>query len=211
MQTAPKPPRCLPGFEDINRFWDRKQQIYMAKILPGEFYVSNSDELIATTLGSCISACIWDAERGVGGMNHFMLPETEAAADQVSWSELPSNATRYGNYAMEHLINEIIKYGGHRKQLQAKVFGGSSILKNRMQVGRSNSEFVLSYLHTEKIPVLASDLGDRYPRKLLFHPLTGRARVKHLKQLHNNTILNRESSYKATISCQETEGDIELF
>lgn len=211
METARTLPACLPGFEAINRFWDRKDQIYMAKILPGEFYVSNSDEVICTTLGSCVSACIWDQTMGIGGMNHFMLPETDTSVEDISWSNLPSNATRYGNYAMEHLVNEIIKQGGRRNHLQAKVFGGSSVLRTNLQIGKSNCEFVLNYLDTDNIPIIASDLGDRYPRKLIFHPQTGRARVKLLKQLNNNTILNRESNYKETLSCQQVEGDIELF
>jgi len=211
MDPALMLPNCLPGFESVNRFWDRRDQICMAKILPGEFYVSNSAELICTTLGSCVSACVWDPEGQIGGMNHFMLPETERAADAVGWSELPSSATRYGNYAMEHLINEIIKHGGHRKRLQAKVFGGSSLLGSNLNIGRGNIEFVLSYLQTDRIPIVASDLGDRHPRKLMFDPLSGRARVKLLRKLSNDTISSRESDYQQSINHQPVEGNIELF
>ena len=200
----------LPGYEGINRFWNKLEDLCMAKILPGEFYVTFNQELICTTLGSCISACIWDKKSKIGGMNHFMLPQTDAAPDQIRWSQLPSDATRYGNYAMEHLINEIIKHGGCRTRLQAKVFGGGNVL-NSMNIGQKNIDFVLNYLKIDNIPLIASDLGNRYPRKLIFDPLDGKARVKWLTQLHNNTIFDRENSYQSCINNESVEGEIELF
>jgi chemotaxis protein CheD len=207
----PAPEPALRGFEHVNRYWDRRQHIYVAKILPGEFYVTRQHELIATTLGSCVSACIWDERSGIGGMNHFMLPLTEQQSHEVTWGNVQSDATRYGNYAMEHLINEILKNGGLRKNIRAKIFGGGKVIRQMSDVGQRNVEFVLDYLTTENIPILAHDLGDNYPRKLLFDPLSGRARMKKLRSLHNDTITLREKDYQNNIIHQPIEGDIELF
>ena len=202
---------CLSGFEHVNRFWDRANHTVVAKILPGEFYVTRSSELIATTLGSCVSACIWDERSGIGGMNHFMLPLTDQDSDKVVWGNVASNATRYGNYAMEHLINEILKHGGLRRNIKAKVFGGGKMLQQSNDVGAKNADFVLKYLEVENITLLSQDLCDVFPRKVLFDPLTGRVRIKKLRNMHNNTILMREKSYQSTLKKEPVEGDIELF
>ena len=203
--------QSLPGFEQINRYWDRSHHSFVAKILPGEFYVTRCAELIATTLGSCVSACIWDERSGIGGMNHFMLPLTDKDSDKVMWGNLPSDATRYGNYAMEHLINEIMKHGGLRRNIKAKVFGGGKVLQQNNDVGAKNADFVLHYLEIEKIPVISQDLCDVFPRKVIFDPASGRAKVKKLRSFHNNTILVREDDYQKTLKKKPVEGDIELF
>jgi chemotaxis protein CheD len=136
----------LPGFETIKRFWDKRRNTIIAKILPGEFYVSKSNEIISTVLGSCISACIWDEVNGVGGMNHFLLPERgEHSGD--AWGDSTSYTTRYGNWAMEYLVNEVIKQGGTRNNIKAKIFGGGKIISAMTNdVGNGNVEFVLEYL-----------------------------------------------------------------
>jgi chemotaxis protein CheD len=209
----PHPPTCLPGFEHINRFWDNKNNCFVAKILPGEFYVTRNHEQVATTLGSCVSACIWDEKIGIGGMNHFMLPLTEKEAHEVNWGQRNNagDATRYGNYAMEHLINEILKHGGKRKNLRAKVFGGGKVMQSTNDVGKKNAEFVLDYLDMENIMILSQDLGNLYPRKLIFAPQTGKVLMKRLETLHNDTIITRETSYRDSIVHKPVEGDIELF
>jgi chemotaxis protein CheD len=185
----------------------------VAKILPGEFYVTSNEEAIATVLGSCVSACIWDETKGIGGMNHFMLPLTDKDVDSITWGTrlVPGEATRYGNYAMEHLINEILINGGSRRQLQAKVFGGGKIIANMSNVGLRNAEFVLEYLETEKIPLVAENLGEDCPRKVIFVPMTGKVYMRKLKSMHNDTILSRENSYGKSIFNKPVEGDIELF
>ncbi len=203
--------RCIRGFEHVNRYWDKHRKIYVAKILPGEFYVSRANEGITTVLGSCVSACIWDDKNAIGGMNHFMLPLTEQQSHAVKWGNVNSDATRYGNYAMEHLINEILKHGGERQRLQAKVFGGGKIVANMSDVGQKNSAFVLDYLSTEKIPILAQDLTADYPRKVFFEPTTGKALMKRIQPLHNDTILTREKQYKEEINHDAVEGEVELF
>ncbi|MFT5755586.1 MAG: chemotaxis protein CheD [Alteromonadaceae bacterium] len=204
---------CLPEFTHVNHYWDNQRAKVVAKILPGEFYMTKQDVVIATTLGSCISACIWDCQVGIGGMNHFMLPLTDKEAHEVDWGQrgLASDATRYGNFAMEHLINEILKNGGRKINLRAKVFGGGKVLKKMSDVGERNIEFVEYYLASENIPIVSSDLGSFYPRKVIFEPSTGKAFVKTIDNLHNDTIVNRENVYRTSIDKAPVDGDIELF
>ncbi len=206
-------PDCLPSFTHINRYWDKTHRCHAAKILPGEFYVTSNQEAICTTLGSCVSACIWDERSGIGGMNHFMLPLTNEAATEVNWGQknVAGNATRYGNYAMEHMINEILSNGGRRKHLQAKVFGGGKVLKNMGNVGKKNADFVLEYLSIEKIALISQDLCDEYARKVFFNPLSGRAKVKRLRTFPNDTVSQRETKYLNDIVHEPVDGAVELF
>ena len=209
-QAAPVLPRPLPGFSAIKRYWDRRLNMAAAKILPGEYYVTREDEVITTVLGSCVSACIRDRVFGIGGMNHFMLPESEHGG----WGgadDMTSTATRYGNYAMEHMINDILKYGGHRRNLEVKLFGGGRIINGSSNVGERNIEFARCYLRTEGLPVLSQDLGDVYPRKILYFPATGRVRVKKLKHMHNDTLIQREQAYRRDLEQSPVSGEIELF
>lgn len=200
-------PKCLSQFRHINRYWDREHQHWAAKILPGEYYVTHSpDEVIATTLGSCVSACVRDTRNGIGGMNHFMLP-LQASAEH-GWVDA---ATRYGSYAMEHLINDILKQGGERRYLEVKLSGGGKIMANMTDVGRRNIEFIRHYLEVEGLPLTAEDLGDIYPRKVLYYPITGVMRVKKLRRLHNDTVIRREQAYRAELETQPDAGDVELF
>ncbi|NOX76109.1 MAG: chemoreceptor glutamine deamidase CheD [Gammaproteobacteria bacterium] len=201
-------PRVLRGFESIKRYWDKSNEIVVAKILPGEFYVTRENEMITTVLGSCISACIRDPVIGVGGMNHFMLPISK---DTDIESMVFGAATRYGNYAMEHLINEILKNGGQRHNLEAKLFGGGRVLAHMTDVGKRNIEFALNYLKTEGLPLVGEDMGDRFPRKVQYFPDTGKVRMKKLRAMHNRTISEREKSYLQTIEQKPASGNVELF
>lgn len=203
--------RILPGFENINRFWCRQMNMEMVKILPGEFYVTTSDEIIATVLGSCISVCIRDAKLGIGGMNHFMLPENNKKNDD-SWkyNEI-DKAARYGSDAMEHLVNEILKNGGSKKRFEIKITGGGRIMAKMNDIGAKNISFIKKYLQTEGYTITTEDLGEIYPRKVRYFPKTGKLQVKKLRSLHNDTIISREKDYKKHIEEDKIEGDIELF
>jgi chemotaxis protein CheD len=201
----------LPGFENITRYWDEKHSIYAAKILPGEFYVTPHGELIATVLGSCVTACIRDTVVGVGGINHFMLPYFNHHQSS-NWEHTPvSKETRYGNIAMEKLINAILKAGGSRGNLEIKIFGGGRVLDMQTDIGEKNIEFVKQYLQKENLNVVAEDVGGVHPRKLQYFPYTGRVRVKKLKNLHNNTLIEREKNYIASLSHASLKGKVELF
>lgn len=196
----------LDGFSHIRRYWDKYQACYAAKILPGEYYVTRHNECITTVLGSCVSACIRDVRLGIGGMNHFMLPMNKA--DDKS---LISEAARYGNYAMEHLINDIIRNGGQRKNLEFKLFGGGRVMNMMMDVGKKNIDFVLDYVKTEGFAVSAQDLGDIYPRKIIYFPKTGKVKMKKLQSMHNDTIIIRENQYMDKLRTEPVQGDVELF
>ena len=138
-------------------------------------------------------------------MNHFMLPESEMGTETVS--------ARYGSYAMEVLINELLKRGAVRARLEAKLFGGGSVLKGftAVNVGARNIEFARGYLVAERIPLLSSDLGDTCPRKIHFFPATGRVLVKRLASAYSNTELSQERAYSAQLQKQPVQGDVELF
>ncbi len=197
----------LPGFEHVKRYWDSGRDKVVAKVLPGEFYVSKQDELITTVLGSCIAACIYDEKMGIGGMNHFMLPVDHhhgtIRADSLN--------CRYGNWAMEHLINEIMKNGGAKSRLRVKLFGGGKIISALTDIGEGNIQFAYSYLTQEHLQLVAHDVGGIWPRKIIFSPETGKVHVKRLRSLHNDTIQKREVRYLHEIERQDTQSDIELF
>ena len=199
------------GYEEIqapNLYFDRNFNIDAVKILPGEYYATGRDMVLVTVLGSCVAACIRDRVSGIGGINHFMLPDS--GQDQ---SNPLSTSARYGTYAMEILLNQIAKLGAIRSNLEAKVFGGGNVLRGFTvtNVGERNSEFVLNFLRTEKIQVVAKDLLDIYPRKVYFFPQTGKIMVKKLRSVHNDTIVEREKEYSSRLKYSKMEGDVELF
>lgn len=203
--------RAEQGYEEVlapNHYFDRNFNLEAAKILPGEYYVTGRDMVLVTVLGSCVSACIRDRASGIGGMNHFMLPD--AGTDQ---SNPLSTSARYGTYAMEMLINQLIKLGAKRPNLEAKVFGGGAVLRGFTvaNVGERNAAFVEAYLKMEGIKIVARDLLDIYPRKIYFFPNSGRVLVKKLKSVHNNTIVEREKEYGSRLQVSRVEGDVELF
>lgn len=209
MENAPP---LLSGFESINRYWDDRHHIYAAKLLPGDFYVSLHGELIATVLGSCISACIRDPDTGVGGMNHFMLPIHRNIQAGKSWVDTPvSDRTRYGNIAMERLINVILASGSQKKNLEVKLFGGANVLDIDSDIGGKNIEFVIQYLKREGLQVSAEDVGGNCPRKIQYFPLTGRVRMKKLNSMHNQTLKSRERKYIENINNTKIAGKIDLF
>lgn len=207
----PPLPRPLAGFEHVNRYWDRRQDVAAAKILPGQFYVSTQGEMISTVLGSCISACIRDKRLGIGGMNHFMLPESTDGKGSWETGAVTGASSRYGNWAMEFLINAILKQGGHKTDMEVKLFGGGAVLANMTNVGQRNIDFARSYLEQEGLEVVAQDVGGSYPRKVLYFPDTGSVKMRKLKTQRNDTVERREKAYIQSISEKPAAGDVELF
>ena len=199
------------GYEEVlspHLYFDREHNTQAAKILPGEFYATGREMVLVTVLGSCVCACIRDKVSGIGGMNHFMLP-----ASGQDRGNLLGDSARYGIYAMEVLINQLLKMGAKRSNFEAKVFGGGSVLRGFTvaNIGERNAEFVLKFLKTENITVAAKDLLDIYPRKVYFFPSTGLVRGKKLKQVRNDTIINRETAYNTRLQHAKLEGEVELF
>lgn len=183
-------------------FYDSHFKNEAVKILPGEYFVHHEDLLIMTTLGSCIAACLWDRNARIGGMNHFMLPE--GAGD----------SGRYGSYAMELLINEMMKRGASRTSLEAKVFGGGQVISgmNSMNVGERNTTFVLEYLKTERIPVVSKDVLDVYPRKVCLLPASGKAMVKRLTPTNVEAVVAQErAAAQRVFPAASSGGSVDLF
>lgn len=206
--TRFRQPPPLVGFSHINRYWDQRMALWSAKILPGEVYVSLHGEMIATVLGSCVAACIRDVKKGIGGMNHFMLPEPSEHSTNRGSDNL---ATRYGSWAMEALINEILKRGASRENLEIKLFGGGQIIENMTDIGMRNIDFVRQFVMNEGLAIAASDLGGQRPRKVLYFPDTGAVKVKRLNRVSNETIYSREREYAKHVNVDSTDGSIELF
>lgn len=195
-------------FAHIRRMRDSRFPHEIASILPGEYFVSRTPMIVYTVLGSCISACIRDPIVGVGGMNHFMLPEPKETAHD-SWGE----STRYGSFAMESLINEILKRGGIKSRLEIKLFGAGKIYEGNIDVGARNAEWVRDFLKTEGLKAEKVDLGDVFPRKVYYFTDSGRVLVKKIERIKNRTILDRETEYAAKIQAvkQQPAEDVTLF
>lgn len=185
-------------------FADHHFQYDAVKVLPGEYYVASEDLVIMTVLGSCIAACLWDGRARLGGMNHFMLPDGDGSED----------SGRYGSFAMELLINEMLKLGARRETMQAKIFGGGQVMAGftSMNVGERNTKFVLDYMATERIPVVSQDVLDIHPRKVCFFPITGRALVKRLAHSHPETLVVEERrGNAASVAKSNAGGSVDLF
>ena len=203
-------PPALPQFAHIRRAWDADMGVPVAKLLPGDYYVTRHDEAIFTVLGSCVSACVRERKLGIGGMNHFMLPLDESGGTSAWAENIVSSATRYGNVAMEHLINDIMSLGGQRSNLEFKVIGGGKVLDMALDVGGRNAQFVRDYLKTEGFLIAAEDLGDSFARKLYYSPATGKVRVKRLVSSVNRLVFARERESAPTVA-QVGFGSVELF
>jgi chemotaxis protein CheD len=208
---APARPETLPGFKHIQRSWDRHNERWSARILPGEYFVTRNDEIIQTVLGSCISACVRDPALRIGGMNHFMLPE-DITNGSSSWHDPAIGlSTRYGSFAMESLINDLMKLGAKRERLEVKLTGGGRVLASMTDVGARNIEFARNWLSTEGLSISGEDVGDIHPRRVLYFPATGRVLMFRLRSVDHGEVVSREKQYQTTL-CQKPAGnDVELF
>jgi chemotaxis protein CheD len=184
-------------------YYDSALHTRAIKLLPADYVVTDHPVAIVTLLGSCVAACLYDPGIAVGGMNHFMLPDSGAAGDV---------SARYGANAMELLINGLLKRGARRSRLQAKVFGGGNVLRGFQDpIGTRNAEFVLDYLEAEQIPLLAQDLGDIYPRKVCFFAQSGRTLVRRLPATREREVADVERDYRSRLTVVPTSGGVELF
>jgi chemotaxis protein CheD len=186
-------------------YWDAHFRNDAVKVLPGEFFVHDEDVLVMTTLGSCIAACLWDRDRRIGGMNHFLLPDAGSSGDASG---------RYGSFAMDLLIGELVKRGATRSTLEAKVFGGGAVIggMNSINVGERNTAFVLDYLRTERITVVSKDVLDVYSRKVCFLPASGKAMVKRLASANSEAIAAQErAAALRAVPAGSAGGSVELF
>lgn len=200
-------PRSMPGFENIRRYRNSSGML-IAKLLPGDYYVTREDEVLDTVLGSCVSACIRNPRTKIGGMNHFMLPKPSGSGNDT-WDTVAGRATRYGSASMEQLINRILNVGGARSDLEVKIFGGGRVLSGLSDVGDHNVQFVREFLKQEGLKVSSEDVGDTCPRHVQYFPLTGRVRVRHLSS--RQEIANEEQKYMRGLEKAPVAGEIDLF
>jgi chemotaxis protein CheD len=174
-------------------------------IHPGEYFATNEDFIIATVLGSCIAVALYDPLAGKGGLNHFMLPGELGRQGIIG----DTNA-KYGMYAIELLVNELMKLGVRKKDLKAKVFGGGAVLRfpdgRSTNIPQSNIDFTFAYLENEGIPILASDVGGREPRKIFLYPRTGKVLLKRIAPSQANLVEKEETRYLATVREEGREG-----
>ena len=190
------------------RVFDAANNMWMVKVFPGEYYLTRkTDEMIVTVLGSCVSACIRDPMANIGGINHFMLAQHSSG----DWGN-DLRSARFGNFAMEKLLNELVKAGARRERLEVKVFGGGNVTDTSNAVGTDNAEFVLRYLQAEGLRVAAQDLGGTHPRRIHYYPQTGRV-VRRLLGLGESYVVRREETdYEKRLQAEKKSfGDIELF
>ncbi|MBI9102441.1 MAG: hypothetical protein JEY99_08510 [Spirochaetales bacterium] len=200
------------------RKYDAKLKSTVLTIFAGECFVSKSNEIISTVLGSCIAVCLSDHSKGIGGMNHFMLPEGRAASNRIMLNsssietdELAEKSMRYGLTAMEVLIAEMQKKGADRKNLRAKIFGGGNVLSRNsstQSVGDKNIGFARAFLKMEGIPIEKENVGDKYGRKIFF--LSGQNKV-FLKKVSVEKALTEEQNYMKRLMEMKKQGEITIF
>jgi chemotaxis protein CheD len=186
-------------------YYDAHFRNEAVKVLPGEYFVHDEDMLVTTTLGSCIAACLWDRQQRVGGMNHFMLPDGAGGGG--------TDNGRYGAFAMDLLIGEMVKRGATRSTMEAKVFGGGAVISgmNSINVGERNAAFVMDYLRTERITVVSKDVLDIYARKVCFLPASGKAMVKRLASTNTEALAAQERAAATKVTPAGGSGSIDLF
>jgi chemotaxis protein CheD len=197
-----------------HRFFDRQRQVWVRRSLPGEYASSPQvEETLMTVLGSCVSVCLIDAQAGLAGMNHFMLPQAMHTAfiDQTS-TDATNSSARYGSYAMEVLINDLLSHGAQRERLRAWVFGGAKILRNGSDIGESNIQYASHYLQREKIRVVSQDTGGHLARKIYLntHMLAPEC---ELIETRLNRVQHREARYSENLGklARTHESDVSLF
>ena len=192
------------------RYVDPRFTEVAVKVFPGEHHVTQlDDEMLVTVLGSCVAACIRDPFAGVGGMNHFMLPEAGYSTNS-SW-DVVSSGMRYGNEAMERLINDILVRGGRRERLEIKVFGGGNVMNASSNIGHRNADFVEDYLAAEGLPIAAAHLRGNLARRVHYFPATGKAMVLELRPNEELAELQVEALYKSKLEAEPVTGSAELF
>ncbi len=176
-------------------------------IVQGEQYVDDNPNTVLTTiLGSCISACIWDKTIGLGGMNHFLLPGTDAGSQQRM---LEGDAMRFGVHAMELLVNGLLRRGAQRHRLQAKLFGGARMIKGLTDIGELNATFAERFLKAEGIAIAGGSLRGEQGRRIQFWPVTGRARQVLLAK--ETASIMRAESTRPVPPTPPGQGTVELF
>jgi chemotaxis protein CheD len=204
--TGPHPRRRTTAL-DVKPGWDQRFGAWARRVLPGAHAVSDqADEMLVTILGSCVAACIRDPVVGVGGMNHFMLPHDSGESQR--W---PAGSLRYGTFAMERLINDLLARGARRDRLELKLFGGANVIQSSMKVGDANAAFARKFARDEGLKIIGEDLGDIHPRRVHYFAVTGKAMRLLLQRGDDARVFRDEDRMAETLRRQPVAGDVELF
>ncbi len=146
-------------------------------LYPSSLFASKEPYMVKTILGSCVAICLWDKRLKIGGINHYMLP---------SWNGNDLASPKYGNIALDKLIERLQSMGSRVEDLQAKIFGGGELLDsgkgNSIVIGERNIRVARLMLEERKIPIVASSIGGKRGRKILFFTDTGEVRHKFLEK-----------------------------
>lgn len=157
-------------------YFDMENRQQGIKLLPCEYYVAEAGEMLATVLGSCISVCLYDEVKGIGGMNHYMLPGAPSAHEAI--------ATRYAEPALTCVLDELLAKGALLSRLKAKMFGGAQGLDgmSSLRVGELNIEYARAFLTRHGIECIAEDVGGRCARRIVFFTGSGAVRLRRLNR-----------------------------
>ncbi|HWA72885.1 MAG TPA: hypothetical protein VG937_11140 [Polyangiaceae bacterium] len=197
--------RPLRGFEGIRRYFDNAERAWIAQVLPGDYYVTVQPEVITTVLGSCVSTCLRDPDVGIAGLNHFMLPNQGSSAVESG------EALRYGCFAVERLINELVKHGARRERLEIKIFGGGKVIAGMSDIGRKNIDFIHEYFETEGLRIAAEDVGGTWARRVRYHAESGRVMIQRLQTQEASEVVRSETALQRSLSIAPPRGEVDLF
>ncbi len=194
-------------YDGVKRYYDQVSENTVVKIFSGDCYVtSEKGELLITILGSCVAACIRDPVVRVGGMNHFLLP-----GDYDALGNSANDSARYGVFAMEKLINEILKKGGMKERLEVKLFGGGNVINNSAMIGDKNAKFVRDFIKGENLSIASEDLGGKLPRRVHYYPDSGKVMIRKLSRREDMRIVGEEETFAKSLNKKPVGGDVELF
>jgi chemotaxis protein CheD len=174
--TSPKfNPAVLPA-EVMKSFEPAESNQPRHFLYPGQVFVTREPMTISTILGSCAAVCLWDRHKRAGGMNHYLLPEGQAEGP---------NRLRYGNVANPELLREVLALGCEVRNLQAKVFGGSSAFAVDLSqsVGTRNVDLAESFLRSAGIPIVEREVSGKHGRRLVFQVADGVTMIKSFDQV----------------------------
>jgi chemotaxis protein CheD len=197
-------PRALRGFEGIRRYFDTSEGAWIAQVLPGDYYVTTQPEVITTVLGSCVSTCVRDPVIGIAGLNHFMLPGQTG-------NYQAGEALRYGCFAVERLLNELVKHGALRERLEIKIFGGGKVIAGMSDIGRKNIDFIHEYFATEGLRIAAEDTGGVWARRVRYHASTGKTMLQRLHTQEANEVVRTETELQRSLSIIPAPMEVDLF
>ena len=189
-------------YDGSKRFYDKAMDMTVVKIFSGDYFVTDKPKhVLMTILGSCVAACVRDPVANVGGMNHFLLPGTEK-----------DESARFGAYAMEVLINDILKKGGRKDRLEVKLFGGGNVINNSAMIGNKNADFAIDFIKKEGLSIAKTDLKGTSPRRVHYYPDTGKVMVRKIGEKEEKELIKEETTYeKSLVAHKKEEGDVELF